>query len=230
MTVIALDYARSPRRRWPIVLAVLLSLASAAAVACVKGPELRKRYAAWVAERQAIADGRAAAEADWKKGSPGFMEAGGFFMCGGVIVEGSVTLSYDEKAGLPSRSYGDSLLVSFTSSFSCNNLYADAYNERIAELWKKHGPPANYIKNPGQLERAVADMVKAAEWTPVAPANVPEFLDVDDGDTVSTAPVPGSPQLCMYRVSRIVEARGGLLVDRHSIHVKATGDRVVTLH
>jgi hypothetical protein len=34
----------------------------------------------------------------------------------------------------------------------------------------------------------------------------------------------------MYRVSRIVEARGGLLVHTHSIGVKATGDHVLTMH
>src|SRR5687768_474414 len=131
MTVIALDYARSPRRRWPIVLVVLLSLASTASVACVKGPEMREHYAVWVAERQAIADGRAAAEADWKKGSPGFMEAGGFGMCGGVISDGDVILSYDEKAGLPTRTYRGTDPLDLPS-FSCNGLYADAYNQRIA--------------------------------------------------------------------------------------------------
>jgi hypothetical protein len=229
MTAIALDYARSRRRRWPIVLAILLSIAGTAAVAGVKGPEWRERYAVWVAERQAIADGRAAADADWEKGSPGFMEAGSFGLCGGVIGEGSVILSYDRKAGLPSRTYGGSRLVSFTS-FNCDNLYADAYNERVAELWKKDGPPANYIKDPGQLERAVAELVKTAEWTPVAPVDVPESVYIDDGDTVSTARVPDDPRLCIYRVSRIVEARGGLLVDTHSIYVKATGDHVVTLY
>ena len=229
MTVIALDYARSRRRRWPIVLVILLSIASTAAVAGVKGPEWRERCAAWVADRQAIADGRAAAEADWKKGSPALMAGGGFGICGGVIGPGDVTLSYDEKAGLPARTYRGADPLDITS-FSRNDLYADAYNERIAELWEKHGPPPNYIKDPGKLSRAVADLVKAAEWTPVAPANVPEFLYVDDGDTVSTAPVPGDPRLCMYRVSAIIEARGGLIVDTHSIHFKATGAHVVTLH
>ena len=149
--------------------------------------------------------------------------------CGGVISEGDVRLSYDEETGLPSRTHGGSMWLDPTS-FRCDKLYADAYNERVAELWKKHGPPANYIKDPGRLERSVADLVKAAEWTPVASEDVPEFLYVDDGDTVSTAPVPDDPRLCMHRVSMIVEARGGLLLHRHYIHVKATGDHVVTLY
>jgi hypothetical protein len=147
----------------------------------------------------------------------------------GVITEGTIILSYHEKTGLPARTYLGSSPLDITS-FSRNDLYARAYNKRIAEFWKKHGPPANYIKDPGRLAEAVADLVKTAEWKPVAPANVPAFLYVDDGDTVSTAPVPGDPRLFMYRVSTIVEARGGLLVHEHAIHVKATGDRVVTLH
>jgi hypothetical protein len=229
MTAIALDYARFRRRRWPIVLAILLSLAGTAAVAGVKGPEWRERYAVWVAERQAIADGRAAAEADWEKGSPGFMEGGGFWGCGGVISAGDVTLSYDEKTGLPSRTRRSATRAYFGSS-SSDHVYADAYNERVAELFEEHGPSANYIKDPGRFRRSVADLVKAAEWAPVAPDDVPKFLYVDDGDTVSTAPVPDDPRLCMHRVSTIVEARGGLLVHDHYIHVKATGDHVVTLH